>query len=78
MYYMGAVFANCCDEAEDIFIAIFALMLGAFAAGQAQQFGPDIGKSKKAANTVFKIIDYPTKIDAVNISPQAVPAPPKD
>lgn len=32
------------NEAENIFIAIFAIMFGAFSAGQAKQYGPSTGK----------------------------------
>jgi hypothetical protein len=31
---------------EDVFIAIFSMFFGAFGAGQASTFGPDIGKAK--------------------------------
>jgi len=30
---------------EDVFISIFAMFFGAFGAGQATTFGPDIGKA---------------------------------
>lgn len=42
------------------------MMFGAFAAGQANQFGPDMGKAKKAGLTVFSYIDIPSKINAVD------------
>lgn len=56
---------------ESIFEAIFAMMFGAFAAGQANQFGPDAGKAKKAGTTIFSYIDLPTKINAVDIPEEA-------
>jgi len=39
-------------------------MFAAFQAGNAAAFGPDMGKAKVAAERVFKIIDYPSAIDA--------------
>jgi hypothetical protein len=44
------------DNAEDIFTSIFAMMYSAFQSGQAQQFGPDIGKAKSAASRIFTYI----------------------
>lgn len=40
------------------------MMFGAMAAGQAQQFGPDLGKAKQAAQKIFGIMDVPTEINA--------------
>lgn len=36
---------------------MFAMMFGAFAAGQAQSFGPDMGKAKKSAIKIWSFID---------------------
>lgn len=55
LYWAGAMF-NFHDpttSGEDVFLATFAMMFGAFAAGQANQFGPDMGKAKKAGMTIF-------------------------
>lgn len=41
------------QQSEDSFIAVFAMIFGAFAAGQANQFGPDFGKAKIAATNIF-------------------------
>lgn len=38
------------------------MMFGAMAAGQAQQFGPDLGKAKTAASKIFGIMDIPSEI----------------
>jgi hypothetical protein len=46
---------------------MFAMMFGSFAAGQANQYGPDMGKAKKAGSAIFAYIDTPTKINAVDI-----------
>ena len=48
---------------EDIFIAIFAMVFGAYGAGQAQQFGPQIGKGIKAAHRVYMIVDEASELD---------------
>ncbi|CDW81593.1 abc transporter family protein [Stylonychia lemnae] len=74
LYYVGAVIIQHDydnmefdkDKPDEVFIAIFAMMFGAMAAGQAQQFGPDIGKAKAASAKVFGMMDLPSKINAVN------------
>lgn len=43
-------------------------MMGAMAAGQSQQFGPDVGKAKAAAETIFTIIDLKSEINAIEQS----------
>jgi hypothetical protein len=53
------------EYSQSIFIAIFAMMFGAMSAGQSQQFGPDVGKAKQAACTIFSIMDVPSEIDAL-------------
>lgn len=58
---------------ENVFEATFAMMFGAFAAGQANQFGPDAGKAKRAGTTIFSYIDLPSKINAVDIPENARP-----
>jgi len=52
---------------KDIFIALFAIMFGATHMGSASAMGPDIGKAAGAANTVFKMIENPSSIDAIAI-----------
>ena len=42
-------------------------MFGASHAGTAAAFGPDQGKGEAAAERIFKIKDYPSKINAVQI-----------
>jgi len=49
---------------DDVMKALFAIMFGALQAGNAAALGPDMGKAKAAAERVFKIIDYPSQIDA--------------
>ena len=60
-----------------MYIAIFCMMFGAMAAGQAQQFGPDLGKAKTAAAKIFGIMDLPTKINAMKNSSEAKIVDPK-
>ena len=54
-------------DGEKVFLATFAIMFGGYAAGQASQFGPDVGRAKKAALSIFSYIDIPSKINAVDI-----------
>lgn len=60
---------------EDVFVAIFAMFFGAYAAGQATTFGPDIGKAINAATKIFKITDLPSEINPVDIPKDAVRIP---
>ena len=43
------------------------MMFGAVSAGKAQSFGPDMGKAKKAAITIWSYIDIRSKINPVDI-----------
>ena len=51
-----------------MFIAIFAIIWGAFGAGQASSYGPDVEKGKTAANKIFKITEIPSEIDTEKLS----------
>lgn len=53
---------------EDVFLALFAMMFGASHAGTAQAFGPDAGKALAAATRIFKIIEFPSRINAVKMN----------
>jgi hypothetical protein len=76
-YFGGKVVSNNIDELdedgnpkinpEDVFIAMFAIMFGASQAGSAASYGPDNGKATVAADTIFTIIETPSKINAVEI-----------
>lgn len=46
-------------------MAIFSIMFASVEIGQSQQFGPDIGKAKAAAKKIFGIIDYPSRMSAL-------------
>lgn len=50
-------------DAEDIFIAIFCIMFGAYSAGSAKQYGPSTGKGIAAAWKIFTLIDEKSQID---------------
>ncbi len=47
----------------DLFIGIFALFYAAWGLGQANQFGPDIGKSMLSAKKIFKILNSKSQLD---------------
>jgi len=50
-------------DPTDLFIAMYAMLFGAISMGNAQSFGPDVGKANAAANSIFKIIDSKSHID---------------
>lgn len=49
-----------------MFIALFAIFFGASHVGTAMSMGPDIGKANIAAEKIFKIIETPSKINALD------------
>lgn len=51
---------------------MYTIIYGGFTAGQANQWGPDISKGTKAALKVFKVIDKPSEIDAMDVEESAV------
>jgi ABC-type transport system involved in Fe-S cluster assembly fused permease/ATPase subunit len=69
LYYAAAQFIQHgyvpLTEVDKVFMAIFCMMFGAQAAGQASSFGPDVGKAKIAAQKIFTIIDTPSQIATV-------------
>jgi len=73
-FFGGLIIKELVDEdgnskysAEDVFIALFAIMFGANAAGNAASFGPDMEKANAAAEKIFKIIELPSTINAVEM-----------
>lgn len=62
---------DCLFEPEDLFVALFAIMMGAQHAGMAASFGPDMGKAAAAAVRIFGIAEYPSKIDAIALDDDA-------
>lgn len=74
-FFGGLIIKNSVDEetgevktsAEDVFIALFAIMFGANAAGNAASFGPDMEKAETAAQKIFRVIELPSTINAVEM-----------
>jgi len=72
-FFGGMVIEDSVDEytgqyainPADIMSAIFAILFGASHAGTAMSLGPDIGKAVIAAANIFRIIEYPSKINAL-------------
>jgi len=61
LFYAGALFLKTYhEEPLYMFICIFGMNFGALAAGQANQFGPDVGKASIAAKKIFGIFERPT------------------
>jgi ATP-binding cassette subfamily B (MDR/TAP) protein 1 len=58
---------ECTINPKDVFIALFAIFFGANHAGMAMSMGPDIGKAQLAATKIFKIIEQPSKINALEM-----------
>lgn len=52
-------------DPADVFVALFAIMFGASQAGTAASMGPEMGKATSAAASIFKIIEYPSEINAI-------------
>lgn len=61
-------------EVDRMFIALFCILFGAFTAGQAMQFGPDISAAKQAASRVFSYIEEPSKINPDGEDQKDLPA----
>lgn len=51
-------------DPTDVFAALFSLMWGASHMGSASAFAPDIGKAQAAAERIFKLHDFPSKMNA--------------
>jgi ATP-binding cassette subfamily B (MDR/TAP) protein 1 len=74
-FFGGLIIKNSVDEetgeakikTEDVFIALFAIMFGANAMGNAMSFGPDVAKAEVAADKIFKIIEVPSIINAIKM-----------
>lgn len=77
MFYFGGIILNNVEidektgkpeiNPEHVMVAIFSILFGASQAGTAQSYGPDMGKAKGAAERIFKIIEHPSMINAVEI-----------
>ena len=51
------------EKQEDTYICVNVLFVAALGSGIALANAPSVGKARTAANTIFKIIDEPSKID---------------
>jgi len=81
IFYIGGLFINNAtidpetgrpsDSPEDILISLFSLMFGALAQGQGASFATDFNKALAAAGRIFKVLETPSKIDAVAIDKEA-------
>jgi len=54
-------------QPDRMFLAMFTILYGGFAAANASQWGPDAGKGIKAAARIFTIMDKPSEIDAIEV-----------
>lgn len=61
------VIPECTIDSKDVFIALFAIFFGANQAGTAAAMGPDMGKAQIAATRIFKIIEQPSEINAIEM-----------
>ena len=74
-YFGGVIIKNSFDEEtgkptldpSDVFAALFAIMFGASQAGTAASMGPEMGKATSAAGNIFRIIEHPSEINAIQI-----------
>ena len=57
-------------EFYDLFRALFAIVFGAFAIGQASAFAPDYTKAKLSSNRIFSLLDREPVIDNYNTEGQ--------
>jgi ABC-type multidrug transport system fused ATPase/permease subunit len=69
LFWFGAFFMerDPGTSSKDVFIAMFAIMFGAQQMGTAFAMGPDAGKAELAAQKVFRIIEKPSTINAIEM-----------
>ena len=65
-YVAGIFIAEDLLPQDNMFRAVFALLFGAYGAGQAQSFAPDMGAGKAAAGNIFRILNEPSRIDPMD------------
>jgi len=63
----GVIVPVCSVDPKEVFIALFAIFFGANHAGMAMSMGPDLVKSALAATKIFKIIEQPSQINAIEM-----------
>ena len=67
-YVAGIFIAEDLLPQDNMFRAVFALLFGAYGAGQAQSFAPDMGAGKAAAGNIFRLLNEPSRIDPMDTS----------
>ena len=67
-FFLAAVFLenDLLSGPNDMFKAIYCMLFGAYGAGQAQSFAPDIVKAIAASHSVYRILDEPTTCDPMD------------
>ena len=72
-WYGGVVVDKDQCAVNDMFTAVMAIVFGAMMAGQVSSFAPDYGKAKTAAIDIFRIVDTPAPIAAMEEQGDAMP-----
>ena len=74
-FFLAAVFLEngLLEDPEHMFKAIYCLLFGAYGAGQAQSFAPDIVKGISSSHRVFAVLDEPSTVDPLDPQGQALP-----
>jgi len=62
---------------QEMNLAMFVFIFGAFTAAQSMAMGPDVAKATKAAMKIFGIVRRPSAVDTGNIPKGAKPVPEK-
>jgi ATP-binding cassette subfamily B (MDR/TAP) protein 1 len=64
VFYISAIFINKkVENPQDTYIGVYTLFVAAIGTGISLAQAPSVEKAKKAAKTIFAIIDEPSKID---------------
>ncbi len=64
VFYISAIFINKkVENPQDTYIGVYTLFVAAIGTGVSLAQAPSVEKAKKAAKTIFAIIDEPSKID---------------
>lgn len=74
-FFLAAVFLenDLLSGPDDMFKAIYCLLFGAYGAGQAQSFAPDIVKAMASSHSVYRILDEPTTCDPMSEEGEVIP-----
>jgi hypothetical protein len=68
LYYFSAILTYYIPRLTgiNIWIALFAMIFGAFSTGNANAFGPDVSKAKTAAEKIFAVTETASEIDVIS------------